>query len=261
MKKRSLCVGINGYSGLPGHGLNGCLNDARNLGNVLGAVYGFDQVKTLLDAKASRQGILDGLDWLCDCAQPGAELVFSFSGHGTQKADLDGDEPDRLDECLCPSDLCDSNWDRALITDDELSARFLRLPRGVHLTVIADCCHSGTITRELERHKSRFLSPRLHGRMAFGRNLRRLAQVPAAPWVCLSGCKDTETSADAFIDERYAGALTYSLLRVIAGDANRTWTDAHATLTHWLAREGYDQHPVLSGMPTELSRHMFGGTR
>jgi hypothetical protein len=259
--KRALCIGINAYPGIPGNNLNGCLNDARNIGNALGTIFKFDQVKTLLDSKAARFDILDGRDWLCAGAKLGDELVFTYSGHGTQVADRNGDESDGLDEALCPSDLCASNWEKCPITDDELCSGFIKLPRGVHLTILADCCHSGSITREFARYNSRFLPPRFSRKFASRRHIHRLAQMPEAPWVCLSGCRDNETSADAFIDEQYAGALTHALLHVIAGDANKTWIDAHATLTHWLAREGYTQHPVLSGMPTELNRQMFGGTR
>lgn len=264
MAKRALTVGINQYRGLPGNNLSGCVNDAHNLARMLSDVYGFAHVDTLADAEASRCGILDALEDLTESAQPGDELVFAYSGHGTQTADRNGDEPDRMDEALCPADLTDANWNRTLIVDDELSARFLRLPAGVNLTVIMDCCHSGSITRDIVRAddpRPRFLAPRHGTPVKFGPRRHRLARSlsDTQPWLCLSGCQDEETSADDCIDGVYEGALTHAILCVARGNPSRTWDDAHKRALHWLEREGYDQHPVLSGAHHLRLRRMFGG--
>jgi hypothetical protein len=57
--------------------------------------------------------------------------------------DLDGDEPDGTDECLCPHDVRKNGP----ITDDELYESFSSLERGAKLLMISDSCHSGTVTR------------------------------------------------------------------------------------------------------------------
>ena len=81
-------------------------------------------------------------------ASPGDSLVFHYSGHGSQVPDRNGDETtDRLDEILCPYDL---DWDRPL-TDDDLAAACANVPQGALLTVILDCCHSGTGLRDFVR--------------------------------------------------------------------------------------------------------------
>jgi len=60
--------------------------------------------------------------------------------------DRNGDETtDRLDEILCPHDL---DWDHPL-TDDDLAAACADIPEGALLTVILDCCHSGTGLRDV----------------------------------------------------------------------------------------------------------------
>ena len=65
----------------------------------------------------------------------------------------------------CPHDM---DWDGIYIVDDELDAFFGRLPTGINLEILLDCCHSGTGTREargietLPRElsfKPRFLTP------------------------------------------------------------------------------------------------------
>ena len=50
---------------------------------------------------------------------------------------------DKRDEILCPTDL---DW-KDPFRDDWLRKTLGKLRSGINLTVIMDCCHSGTITR------------------------------------------------------------------------------------------------------------------
>src|SRR3712207_9280955 len=52
-------------------------------------------------------------------------------------------EPDARDEMLCPHDVMQDQY----ILDDDLHALFSRKPAGARLYVVADCCHSGSVTR------------------------------------------------------------------------------------------------------------------
>ena len=146
--KKALLVGINRYPD-PANELKGCVNDVRQMADTLKSGYGFlpgdGNMRILTDARATTGAILDGLAWLTAGASPGDSLVFHYSGHGSQVPDKHGDETtDRLDEILCPYDL---DWDHPL-TDDDLAAACANVPQGVLLTVILDCCHSGTGLRE-----------------------------------------------------------------------------------------------------------------
>ena len=77
-----------------------------------------------------------------DGVRPGDYLFFHYSGHGGQQTDKDGDESDGKDETLVPLDYQTAGQ----ITDDELHKLLVaRLPHGAHMTVVCDCCHSGTI--------------------------------------------------------------------------------------------------------------------
>jgi hypothetical protein len=72
--------------------------------------------------------------------------------------DRNGDETtDRLDEILCPYDL---DWDHPL-TDDDLAAACAGVPQGALLTVILDCCHSGTGLRDFAFSGNRHYLPSL----------------------------------------------------------------------------------------------------
>ena len=145
--KKALLVGINRYPD-PRNELKGCVNDVRQMAETLKSRYGFPgdgNMRILTDARATTKAILDGLAWLTAGASPGDSLVFHYSGHGSQVPDRNGDETtDRLDEILCPYDL---DWDHPL-TDDDLAAACANVPQGALLTVILDCCHSGTGLRE-----------------------------------------------------------------------------------------------------------------
>lgn len=146
--KRALLVGINRYPD-PANELKGCVNDVRQMAETLENRCGFPagdaHLRILTDSRATTKAILEGLSWLTAGASPGDSLVFHYSGHGSQAPDRNGDETtDRLDEILCPYDL---DWDHPL-TDDDLAAACARVPRGALLTVILDCCHSGTGLRE-----------------------------------------------------------------------------------------------------------------
>lgn len=138
-RKRALCIGIDEYPSP--YTLGGCVNDARNWSKRLSSL-GFE-VTTLVNADATRAGILSGLSQMMRSAIAGDVLVLQYSGHGTQVPDLNGDEDTGLDEALCPVDFAAGH----LIIDDDLRAVFQDLPLGVNFTSFMDCCHSGTITR------------------------------------------------------------------------------------------------------------------
>lgn len=141
MNKRALVIGINDYRAQAR--LQGCVNDTTNLRLVLGELAGFagDQIRMLVDARATRAAIERQLRWLVDGAAPGDLLVLHFSGHGSQVRDrgvLD-EADDELDEILCPWDM---DWNGTFIDDDYLDEA-LKVPEGVALEVILDCCNSG----------------------------------------------------------------------------------------------------------------------
>ncbi len=263
--KKALLVGINRYPD-PGNGLMGCVNDVRLMAETLEGQYGFTgngNLRILLDARATTKAILDGLAWLTEGAAPGDSLVFHYSGHGSQVPDKHGDETtDGLDEILCPYDL---DWDRPL-ADDDLAAVCAHIPRGALLTVILDCCHSGTGLREPVRRdaasRSRFL-PYPHRRPGIparrNRPTRRFGvSITKTNAVLLAACRDDQTSADAWIDGRYHGAHTFYLCRSLR-DANwiPTYRDLVSATGAALSRADFDQVPQLEGPSRLLSAPVF----
>jgi metacaspase-1 len=84
------------------------------------------------------------LQWLIAGAQSGDSLFFHYSGHGATQADVspDTDEADGQDETIVPVDYQKAG----MIVDDEIFDLLVApLPKGVRLTAVMDCCHSGSV--------------------------------------------------------------------------------------------------------------------
>ncbi|MBS4098978.1 MAG: caspase family protein [Sulfuricella sp.] len=144
--RKALLIGINDYPD-PQNRLEGCVNDVFLMSSVL-QECGFapEDIRVVLDSRATASGIMDRLHWLLDGTQPGDERVLFYSGHGAQIPALNPlDEPDHLDECLVPYDF---DWSRErAITDKQFNELYSQLPYDCYFVAIFDCCHSGGMTR------------------------------------------------------------------------------------------------------------------
>jgi len=264
--KRALLVGINKYKPELGADLRGCVNDVENMQDILVNIFKFDSenIQVLTNERATKQGILDGLRWLLNGSKEGDELVFHYSGHGSQIMDKDGDESDdQLDEILCPHDL---DWNDPL-TDDNLAVLFKQLPEGVHLTMLCDSCHSATISREVNisnphrNYPKNILPPsdirsRTYGKILYKNKMGKKNR-GVQNHMLMSGCKDDQTSADAYIDGKYQGAFTWALSKTIRENPDIEWQQAHVKTVELL--NGYSQSPQLSGSAYTIFRKVFGG--
>jgi len=266
--KKALLVGINKYRPELDANLRGCVNDIENIRHLLITYFGFnpDNIRVIIDERATQASILDRLHWLIDEAVSGDELVFHFSGHGSQVRDRHNDElSDGLDEILCPHDL---DWDNP-ITDDLLADIVAKVPSGAHFTMIADCCHSGTISRAIGADaaysvKPRFILPPFDIRCrSLGRDLekkpigREIKCDDTLQHVLLSACRDDQTAGDANINGKFQGVLTWALTEAITENPQRTWRELHDVVTAKV--NGRPQNPQLEGAPILIERLIFGG--
>lgn len=258
MKKRALIVGIN-YAGTPTE-LRGCINDAHHMKSFL-SNRGFTDITLLLEKAATTAGIIAALDALVADVEPGDVIVFHYSGHGSQLPSIS--ETDGFEEILCPIDL---NWMDKVITDKTLKAIFNRVPNGVNITLILDCCHSGTMLNQastliqtkgivkpkLRRSKNdRYMKPPA--------NIAKiLAKSTPVSWstsrdvnataLLIAGCQENQTSADAFIDGIYQGAATSSILKLCQISPMISYKDLVFGMGKAMAGK-YTQIPQLDGSP------------
>jgi len=274
----ALLVGINKYTSMQGADLNGCVNDVNDMYYRLTKHYGFpeDNIRVLCDARATQQNILERLEWLVSSAKPGDQLVFHYSGHGSSiRCRVDDKLEDEECQILCPTDM---DWDNPL-TDKMLAQFFKRIPAGAFLTFICDSCHSGTMDRGAfpignpHETKIRFMPP------PFDISVRSRSVLPVnrVGWkdlngpkngniaffdtrhLLLSGCRDNQTSADAFIGGQYNGAMTAALKKALDSNLDADWFTVHTEMLKYLTSEKFTQVPQLSGPEKVLKQSVFRG--
>lgn len=283
MTRRALLVGINDYSpaGAGGPDLRGCVNDTLDMANTL-SVLGIvpatpGTMRILTDARATRSAILAGFKWLLKGAKKGDVLVFHYSGHGSQVADLTGEELDGKDETICPHDFLAAG----MIRDDDFRSLLASLPAGVNLEVILDSCHSGTGTRRLsaldggaDDHSVtyRYIEPPIdwgffldaHPHVPVRTLLtpeemgsaKAAVVVPGLNHVLWAGCRDNQTSAETLIGGAYRGVFTYHFCKVLrrAGPSiTRRRLDVQVSVN----LRGYAQVPQLECSAASLAEKVF----
>jgi len=274
-RNRALLVGINDYKTI--NDLQGCINDVTNMRNILKTYFGFtnDDIRILVDERATKKNILYRLEKMVAEANPDDTLVFHFSGHGSQIRDRDNDElNDHMDELICPYNL---SWEDGFITDDMLRAVLNKLKKGVKMEIILDCCHSGSGTRDMildppgcsgtkVLFKNRFLRPpvdiecRYQGeeyKMKPARAFKTDKEI-ILNHVLWAGCRDNQTSADAYIEGRYNGAFSYYFCKHIRDTKGKLSRDElHSRISDSLNQNNYNQLPQLECRDNLESGNVF----
>lgn len=263
-------IGINYYG--TGAQLNGCINDANNVRKqLLCNKYRDSDVRVLVDdspraSQPTKRNIIRAIKWLVDGAMPGETLWFSYSGHGTHTRDWGGEEVDGRDEALCPLDYNSAG----LISDDYLRKHLVdRVPAGVKLVVLLDCCHSGTGLDLRWNYEDRStLVKRTHKFSLHDWNLvqtcREDRKTPrsACNVICLSGCHDSQVSMDTVFENSAVGAMTYAFLSAVQNAKVRgkvmTCEYILKYVSCFLKQHNYKQRPQLSaGTRTSLASTPF----
>jgi hypothetical protein len=231
-KGRSLHIGLNGvdasaYGGWDGK-LTACEADANDMAAIADAL-GYDAHK-LLTAEATSSAILEELAGAVTDLGEGDIFMLTYSGHGGQLPDQNGDEPDRMDETWV-------SYDRQIV-DDELYAAFGTFATGVRIAVLSDSCHSGSVVRAvLDAVQPDALSSALDSQASpaslmkampadvcerdyqarkadydqIQKNVKAFDQTDiGASVILISGCQDNQTSMDG----EHNGAFTEQLLTV-----------------------------------------------
>lgn len=275
---RALLVGIDDYWYLGV--LKGSTQDVKDMQQFIQFVwhYGSDQVRTLIDAQATRKNILEAFDnWLIKDSRPGDRVLFYFSGHGYYIPDDNGDESDGYDETLCP---VDTRGTRTMIRDDEINARLQRLKER-KVTVIIDASHSGSMTEDLASDPS-IKVPVFE--IAVKPLKRRLSQSyieqdgfiePQKNVIAYSAVAPNQVALVDTTAEPYRGVFTRNFLRGIQevrADSNSDGKITHNELLEYIRRESQsycDKNPLqckakqltpqLKALPEILSRDALTG--
>jgi hypothetical protein len=135
--------------------LPACENNVAMMKQLLIGKYGFSQIniQSIMNQHAKRDSILQALNTALNQCDKGDAFFFYFSGHGSQLINKLSKEPDLKDETIVPADGVYKNKD---IRDKELAKIFQRfLDKGVSVTAVFQCCHSGSIARGLGFNEER----------------------------------------------------------------------------------------------------------
>ena len=276
MSKKSLCIGINNYPGTD-MDLRGCVNDAEDWAATLsGRGY---SVQKLIESQATKAALVAAIRGLVQGAAGGDNIVITFSGHGTYAPDENGDEPDGLDEGLCPYDIKQGQ----VLIDDEIHQLFAQRPARVRILLISDSCHSGTVIRaaaadpDADAARPRFmpmgawLPESKLPRAANGQPATQVAVTSTlSPWagaisqaggdLLIAGCAEgpNNYSYDAQIAGRPNGAFTYYALKALKKMMPAsTYADWHAEIRKSLPSASYPQTPQLFGSKAARKYKVF----
>jgi hypothetical protein len=137
-------------------GLVGVDTDIELLQGELGR-RGFEQVRVLTGSAASRAGILDGLDRLVAETRTGDDVVVAYSGHGARLPLLDPSAQLAAGQSgylhfVVPTDFAASTPTdfRGLLAGELSRAQWRLTDAARSVTTILDCCHSGTLSRDVD---------------------------------------------------------------------------------------------------------------
>jgi len=240
MARRALLIGSN-YTATPSAILNGCINDVVNVRNTLIDAYGYqdaniimlrDDDKTKLPTKSN---ILTAITNAVRVSAAADTLWIHYSGHGTQIRSVTGDESDGLAECIVP---CDFNT--AGFIDDNTLFDIISAAK-CKLILCFDSCHSGTVC-DLQ-----YSINYNNGALSYiSNNAKRIANPNI---IMLSGCRDAQTSADAYntYSKQGVGAFTITLLETLrASDHTIDLLSLYKNICFTLKNAGFSQIPMLS---------------
>jgi hypothetical protein len=248
--------------------LKGPRNDVEIVKQLLNEKYGFStpqtQIITLLGKEATRSSIEKAFkSHLIENAakNPGAKVLFYFSGHGSQTTDETGTEGDKFEETLVAYDSRAGNGRDIL---DKEIADWLRALRQhtTNITVILDSCHSGDATKDVSRFPlvARRLPPNpnmvltgTRGQAAMGASVRSRALLPPShEYVSVAGSGPDELSNEGMVLDdngqgRYYGFLTYYLVRALRLNPGLTYEQLISSITLDVRRRAPSQTPRAEG--------------
>ena len=255
----ALLVGINQYPD-PVPPLIGCTNDvdamAAYLQEQVAAVGMQLQLCTLKNEAATREQVIQTFQRHLGQAQAGDQVLFTYSGHGSRASappELSHLSPDGLNETLvCWDSRLADGWDLA---DKELASLIAEVAaKEPKITVILDCCHSGSGSRAMN---IRYVAPNRRPRPLTSYHLSQTSQsrtvtsptpsphppipIPQGRHVLLAACRDIQTAKEYNAKER--GAFSYFM--------HETLRQAKGPLTY---REVFKQTQALitaAGVPDQ----------
>jgi len=222
--KKALVIGINYmYSGCQ---LNGCINDAKNLGLWLELHQKFkasdimvmtDDLPVMSPLRPNRENILKAIDWLVRDAGVDDLLFLSFSGHSNFVYDYSDHSPGHGHHIIyvLKRNIID-------ILDTEIRDKLCSNPGKV--ICILDCCQSGSIFHLKYKLNSNF-------------TIDGTVENSVSNLIVISSCGDDESA----IDLPQGGILTNLFLTKMMATPHITLLE----MSQYLTANATYSHPVI----------------
>jgi hypothetical protein len=276
----ALAVGIDAYLP-PVNALYGCKNDVTHVVDYLQGRLGDRlHLQTLLDREATRAAIIDAFRTHLAPAGASDVALFYFSGHGMEEpsppefAALDPTGRIQVLVCSDTGRRVEGKLQRGL-ADKELAALIRELaPKGAHIVIVLDCCHSGSGTRdpfltgvrqwkpdpfaatpEARDLVAEIMTPRsaddlLPSATAAWGDLGARGAAPAGATtldhIALSACQSFELAKEQPYDGETRGTFSVALVSALQALGERpTYRSLLATVRSRVERAAAEQTPVL----------------
>jgi len=271
-EKRALLIAVDKYEApanyKPSGGgrsvfnnLDGCVNDARSIQSIVVSKFQFDAAKvdTLYNEAAGRGAILKKMNELLTKSQPNDIAFIYYAGHGSQVPNSLAKEEDKKDESMVPSDT----WKQGVedIRDKELAKIYNAfIDKGVKLTVIMDCCHSGSLSR----------GPNAPAKFRFIEDAGYDAKDPSQPtppetrkegtFLIMSAAQDNEFAQEQRDEHNIPhGAFTIAFVQALEQQSvNASALNLFTSIRAIIKSNGKKQEPVLGGSAERQQQTLFG---
>jgi hypothetical protein len=271
-EKRALIIGIDKYEPPPNakiagtarsvfRNLDGCISDAKSIHSIVTSRFQFpaDKIDTLYNEAANRAAILKKLNDLLQNSKTNDIAFIYYAGHGSQVPNSLASEVDKKDESIVPSDT----WKPGVedIRDKELAKIFNAfIDKGVKLTVIMDCCHSGSLSRgPNDPGKFRFIADANYDAKDASQPTPPETR-PEGTFLIMSAAQDNEFAQEQRDENNVPhGAFTIALMKALEQQSvNASALNLFTSIRAILKSNGKKQEPVLAGSTNRQQQTLFG---
>ncbi|MEL7532078.1 MAG: caspase family protein [Bacteroidota bacterium] len=257
----ALLVGINNYhpASVNVNNLGGSLTDVLRIDEYLRNTFSnhpeFEAVKPkmLIDDEATRDGVIKAFQATTSKLKAGDTFYFHYSGHGSREA-----APPEFVEAFGEAKnettvLYDSRIPGGMdLADKELAFLLSEIPKGVHTILTFDCCHAGSVTREIgelgNKVRSRQSSDATQQRSIdtyIGSYAERHAagqslDIPPSDHLMIAACRNTEKA----LEINDSGLFTQTLIKALESDnSDRSYAGIYSRINAIVKNSAKDQHP------------------
>jgi len=275
--RHALIIGIDQYQPAggkaaiqPGSGrsgfsnLDGCKNDAEAMKTLLISRFGFTpgSIREVYNQAATRTRIMDEMRNIAEKAGKDDVVFIFYAGHGSQQPNSLSPENDKMDETIVPADAWQSEISD--IRDKEQRVMYNAiLSKGAKLTVILDCCHSGSMSRGGEPVYSR---PKFRKIDKSNLDAKDPGTAPLPETVggdrflLISAAQDYELAAEAVDDDGVPhGAFSLAMMKAMGqSTASVSTGNLFAAVRNILKSNGVAQEPQIVCTDKRLNENLLG---